>query len=264
MSSRAFAGATARQSASATNVARRIACTRLERRRTRRARPASSQAAAVARAQVLRPAVAHRDHRAGARPFRERAASSGASTNGMSHASTTTGPDGARARRRPRAARRAGPAPAGCSRTARSECHARADFEHRIADLGEHARGPRRERLAAPHDRRLVGSHPPARPPVRSSAGTRDRVTSRGADRVADDHPARRARFSSSTRFCTLPSSVRDPRRDDGGLPRRDDVVDRDLGAEPRVSSPARTPPASRRRTASRRRPSRSSPPERS
>ena len=125
-----------------------------------------------------------------------------------------------RARRRPRRARRAGPRPAAPRAPRGSDGHARADLDHRIAHLGEHARGPRRERLAAPHDRRLVGAHPPAaRPPVRRTRRHRAvRVMSRGADRVPDDHPTRRARFSSSTRFCTLPSSVRDTRRDDGGL----------------------------------------------
>ena len=82
--------------------------------------------------------------------------------------------------------------------------NARPDLDHRVAHLGEHPRRTRRERLAAPLDRRLVGAHAPARSPGQEERGQAAHV-------VRMEYPTTSqpiGRFSSSTRFCTLPSGV--------------------------------------------------------
>ena len=89
--------------------------------------------------------------------------STGGSTNGRSHASSTTGPRDPDARAPPATNAASGPEPGGSSRTQRQPAHARSDLDHGVAHLGQHACGTRRERLTAPDDGRLVGRHPAAR-----------------------------------------------------------------------------------------------------
>ena len=129
--------------------------------------------------------------------------------------------DGRAARRPPRRARRAGPRPRRLRARRAESAHAGTDLDHRVAHLGRararHVpRASRRATRSSPCRCPSAGS----RRPVSRSAGNRfTSFTSVRSEYPTTSQPV--ARFSSSTRFCTLPSADVTLRDDDRGLPRR-------------------------------------------